>query len=288
MDRSLTRWLSCPACRSESLALEASSEEGEIEEGRLSCSACGEEYEIREGIPYLLPAELRGLLDERVRAVPGEQFEQYQTEATPAVGKLLGRLAGNASVVLDIGSGRAPYLHLFGGDVVCLDLYPQFLEGLRERSTSTLRVHPVCASATHLPFRNGFADLVFASEVIEHLRPEEAHEALREWPAKSRRWCVIDTPNGEEGSPITRLRHLIYRTRSLTTVEHPDLPELDHHSMFSPETFREAGFECHGCIGWVSRKRFRVGPLWDIYDAIAWRLPAIGGTLVAVKCQQGV
>jgi hypothetical protein len=230
----------------------------------------------------LVPHELRSRPEQRSRSERAADLANYRTEATPAVSKLLTKLGSETSVILDIGSGRSPYLDLFSGDVVCVDLYPEFLYDLQKRSTERVRVHPVCATATRLPFHRGFADLVFASEVIEHLKPEEADAALATWPTYARLWCVIDTPNGEESAAITRLRHLIYRGEQ-TGGEHPDLPELEHHSNFSPETFRNAGYECHGCIGWVSRKRFRLGPLWDLYDAIAWRVPEIGGTLVAVQ-----
>jgi uncharacterized protein YbaR (Trm112 family) len=284
----LLRWLCCPVCRASPLLLaEDVREDGALITGTLSCPECQGTYEIRNGIPILLPADLRKELDLRLNDVEDRDFSAYQTNATPAVTALLGELARNSEVVLDIGSGRSPYRHLFQGDLVCVDLYPHFLYELDKEVRPGLRVHPVCASATHLPFRDGFADLAFASEVIEHLAPGDAQDALYAWPRFAKKWCVIDTPNGEEHALITRLRHLIYRTESLTEVAHPDLPELDHHSTFSPKTFRTAGYKCHGCIGWVSRERFRFGKLWDLYDAIAWRLPSIGGTLIAVAPGRG-
>jgi uncharacterized protein YbaR (Trm112 family) len=283
MDRRLLQWLCCPVCRSSPLALAEDMEEnGAVITGTLSCHDCQAAYLIRRGIPLLLPPQLLAELDLRLNDVEEHDFSVYRTDATPAVAALLGQLAHTSEVVLDIGSGRAPYRHLFHGDLVCVDLYPHFLYDLDDAANGGLRLHPVCASATDLPFREGFADLVFASEVIEHLTPGDAREAMYAWPRLAKKWCVIDTPNGKEDSLITRLRHLIYRTKSLTEVAHPDLPELDHHSTFSPETFRAAGYECHGCIGWVSRQRFRLGKIWDLYDAIAWRVPSIGGTLIAV------
>jgi uncharacterized protein YbaR (Trm112 family) len=268
------------------LALNSDSDQAEVTTGTLSCAGCGAAYTIERGIPFLLPQELRAAREQQRSAVPPADFAHYQTEATPAVSRLLAKLGSEARIVLDIGSGRAPYLGLFSGDVVCVDLYPEFLYDLRQSAAPNVRVHAVCATATQLPFQRGFADLVFASEVIEHLKPEEAQDALEAWPRYARQWCVIDTPNGEEDAPITRLRKLLYRDEK-TGGEHPDAPALEHHSTFSPATFRTAGYECHGCIGWVSRKRFRLGPFWDVYDAIAWRMPALGGTLVAVKTGGG-
>ena len=40
------------------LTIEAE-EDGEIVEGTLSCTECGEEYPIDEGIPNLLPPDMR-------------------------------------------------------------------------------------------------------------------------------------------------------------------------------------------------------------------------------------
>jgi uncharacterized protein YbaR (Trm112 family) len=288
MKRALLRWLCCPICRASSLVLAGDvQDDGAVITGTLSCAECQAVYEIRRGIPFLLPADLKARLDLRLYDAEEHHFTAYQTDATPAVTALLARLARDSDVVLDIGSGRSPYRHLFKGDLVCVDLYPQFLYELDGAVSPGLRVHPVCASATHLPFREGFADLVFASEVIEHLTPDDAHEAIYAWPRFAKKWCVIDTLNGAEHAVITRLRHLIYRSETLTEVTHPELPELDHHSTFSPQTFRAAGYECHGCIGWVSRQRFRLGKLWDLYDAIAWRVPSIGGTLIAVAPGRG-
>jgi uncharacterized protein YbaR (Trm112 family) len=288
MNRALLQWLCCPRCGAASLALEEDVKEGgEVLTGSLSCSECAAAYNIQRGIPFLLPDDLRTKLDQRLSDVQEHEFRSYQTDATPAVTALLAKLARDSQVVLDIGSGRSPYRNLFQGDLVCVDLYPHFLYELQDAGTARLRVHPVCASATHLPFRKGFADLVFASEVIEHLTPTDSQDALHVWPRFAKKWCVIDTPHGHDRSFITWLRHLVYRSQSLTETPHPDAPELDHHSTFSPQTFKAAGYECHGCIGWVSRKMFRLGRFWDLYDAIAWRIPSIGGTLIAVAPGRG-
>jgi len=283
MDVRLVEWLQCPICEATPLLTHGDvASDGQIVTGALTCRVCDAVYPIEDGIPFLLSREARRIVDERTTRVKPDTFGTYQTEGTPAVGRLLERLARSAEVVLDLGSGRAPYLPLFAGDSICVDLFPQFLRDLPRTPGERARVHPICASATQVPVRRGVADLVFASELIEHLRPTDARRALEEWPRLANQWCVVDTPNGYEGSLLTRLRHFVYRTRTLTQVEHPELPELDHHSTFSPDDFRAAGYECHGAIGWVSRKRFRLGPIWDLYDAITWRFPSIAGTLIAV------
>jgi len=63
MHRSLMDILACPVCKGP-LDLQAEREEGEeVLEGRLSCPRCGEDYPIREGIPDLLPPEVRRELE---------------------------------------------------------------------------------------------------------------------------------------------------------------------------------------------------------------------------------
>jgi len=281
MHQDVVNWVRCPTCGSTAVELNPSNT-AEVETGSIGCGSCGREYPIEHGIPFLLPPELREEVVRRAAAVSGEEFAAYETEPTPAVARVLERFARTATVVLDLGSGRAPYLPFLNGDVICLDIFPQFLRDLPRAHGERVRVHPICASATHVPIRGGAIDLVFASELIEHLEPLEADRALDEWPRLATKWCVIDTPNGHEGTLLTRLRHLVYRTESMTAVQHEELRELDHHSTFSPEDFRAAGYECHGCIGWVSRERFRFRRLWDVYDAVAWHFPAIAGTLIAI------
>lgn len=51
--------LACPLCKGE-LTLAVAEEEGdEIVRGTLACAACGEAFPIEDGIPNLLPPELR-------------------------------------------------------------------------------------------------------------------------------------------------------------------------------------------------------------------------------------
>lgn len=51
--------LVCPLCKGE-LALTVTREDGgEIAEGSLRCEACNETYPIEDGIPNMLPPDLR-------------------------------------------------------------------------------------------------------------------------------------------------------------------------------------------------------------------------------------
>ena len=59
MRKDLMDILACPMCKSE-LELKADEEDGdEVIEGSLTCAKCNEVYPIDDGIPNLLPPDLR-------------------------------------------------------------------------------------------------------------------------------------------------------------------------------------------------------------------------------------
>jgi uncharacterized protein YbaR (Trm112 family) len=59
MKATLLDILVCPLCK-QPLELKATREEGdEIVEGSLRCTSCAERYPIQDGIPNLLPPDLR-------------------------------------------------------------------------------------------------------------------------------------------------------------------------------------------------------------------------------------
>ena len=61
MRTELLEILVCPLCKAE-LALSVVTEaSGEIVEGSLTCKGCGETYPVEDGIPNMLPPDLRDL-----------------------------------------------------------------------------------------------------------------------------------------------------------------------------------------------------------------------------------
>ncbi len=56
--RDLMDILVCPVCKSD-LELKVTREAQEIEEGELVCTKCSNRYPIEDGIPNLLPPDLR-------------------------------------------------------------------------------------------------------------------------------------------------------------------------------------------------------------------------------------
>jgi len=58
MKRDLMEILCCPVCKGD-LELRVGVETDEIVEGVLYCKACGHAYEIKDGIPNLLPPDFK-------------------------------------------------------------------------------------------------------------------------------------------------------------------------------------------------------------------------------------
>lgn len=59
MKRDLMDILACPVCKGELKLSVENEEDGEIVAGSLHCDACDETYPIDDGIPDLLPPDMR-------------------------------------------------------------------------------------------------------------------------------------------------------------------------------------------------------------------------------------
>jgi uncharacterized protein YbaR (Trm112 family) len=59
MRHDLMEILACPVCKGELTLTVEQEDDEEIIEGALHCAACDETYPISEGIPNLLPPDLR-------------------------------------------------------------------------------------------------------------------------------------------------------------------------------------------------------------------------------------
>lgn len=59
MRRELLEILACPMCKGTLTMTSVAVEADEVITGTLHCAACGEDYPIEQGIPNLLPPEMR-------------------------------------------------------------------------------------------------------------------------------------------------------------------------------------------------------------------------------------
>lgn len=60
MKKDLMGILACPVCKGDlELSIDEEDDRGEVVQGSLYCRVCDERYPIEDGIPNLLPPELR-------------------------------------------------------------------------------------------------------------------------------------------------------------------------------------------------------------------------------------
>ncbi len=95
---------------------------------------------------------------------------------------------------MDVGCGDGSITNEFVNDneVTGVDLSPVALEHLDKR------VKKVLASADKLPFEDGGFDLVFSSELIEHLDDTGLARTLGEFRRLARKHILISVPNNEK------------------------------------------------------------------------------------------
>lgn len=142
-------------------------------ENSLQCHNCQSVYEIRNGIPILLPHysdKLRqSYLDsyEKLASddlkVSIEQVKEREYRHKALI-DFMGDLRGKK--VLDIGSSHALYLAQIDADFkVAFDIALPYLETIPLPSD----IVRICGDAECLPFAHNFFDIIIISDVLEHL-----------------------------------------------------------------------------------------------------------------------
>ncbi|MDD1775834.1 MAG: class I SAM-dependent methyltransferase [Candidatus Methanomethylicus sp.] len=108
---------------------------------------------------------------------------------------------GDSCTVLDLGCGYG----LFGtllryerdhrGIIIGLDAYGPYLRKIKRYSGSIYDAF-IVADARYLPFRDGAVDVVFASEIIEHLPKQGGYRIIEEAERAAKKRIIITTPRG--------------------------------------------------------------------------------------------
>jgi SAM-dependent methyltransferase len=263
MNRDLVQKLRCPIDASE-VNLVTDELQSDVKEGKLSCRTDAKHsFPISDGIPNFRSSS--------VDHVSQDMGKTYGARVTKAVARTIMDLPGDW--ILDAGCGRAAYATVVRGRYVGVDIIRPFLIEARAKSPDS---DFIAADILALPFANDSVDCVIASQVVEHFDSVRLPQAIAEMKRVARHSIVVDTPN--ESTLIHGLRRIIYRNRDV----HSDHSPLEHLTALTPKHLRSLGFQVHGCIGHVTRDRFRLPFLWDAFDAAAWRLPAIGGNLIGI------
>ena len=168
IDQKLLDLLACPRCG------------GELGPGetQISCFSCGTQYEVRGGIPVLMPEgiDLEHLAEEEklgeiMTDVPASEKDTISEEQWLLSKKeywdFVKDKLGTGKTVVNVGCGvDAAFLGLSEGNtLVAFDLMCSLLEKLRDGHGSKYNV----AGAVHgLPFRDGAFDAACCIDVVHH------------------------------------------------------------------------------------------------------------------------
>ncbi|MGH9557564.1 MAG: methyltransferase domain-containing protein [Terriglobales bacterium] len=169
-------YLVCPQCHG-GLELQVLAEQaGEVIEGRLPCGPCRRTYEVRGGVPRLLPLELSQEKQATASAFGyewthfTELTQQYRQEFLDWI-KPVGAEFFAGKVVLDAGCGKGRHAYLsasFGARAVMAVDLSDAVEAAYHNTRHLPNVHVLQADIYALPFLQPF-DYAYSIGVIHHL-----------------------------------------------------------------------------------------------------------------------
>ena len=285
MESNILDYLICPACNNYPLEKIAKTKEDSkkngCENGSIVCSKCKKNYPIIGDAPVLLDEFNTSDIIKNMFEPSSEHLE-YELKPTKKIARLLKR--HNVDTVLDVACGSGAYTSYFNcKTLISFDFSPYFINKcIREQAGNQFR-HFMVADLMNMPFKENSFDLIFASSILEHLKPNEMFQTITKFNKilKNDGIIQIDLPNSS--SVIEFTRKIMTYMKIYKNTEFDENPELGHHSFFVKKDLKELGFEVRGCIGWVTRKSLPLGVFWELYDFISWYFPSLAGTLIGTK-----
>jgi uncharacterized protein YbaR (Trm112 family) len=275
MSNSILNYVICPECRSDKLLSKTKF---------IKCTNCLTNYPVKDNILILIGKNKQKEIElswnntgeyEEMH-LTREYFDKRKEATSPQVSKLVSKFTNNKSISLNVGSGSGQYLKDIKGTIVSFDIIPYFIKETYKKLSSDKRFFLI-ADANEFPFKDNMFDLVFASQVIEHFDTKSSNKLIKKMMNSSKKTVLLDTPN--DGNTLIRLvRKIVFGGGH----SHQEDERLIHHRLMGVNDLKRLGFETHGFIGFVTRRKFRIKFVWDLYDFFAWFFPAIGGNLIGI------
>ncbi len=168
----LVELLVCPDCKSGLTLFVLEENNGRVKEGMLKCAGCSGEYEIKNYIPRFVTEEIYsssfGKEWHFYKKVKGPEMAKDEMKRMLAVEK---RDVEN-KIVLDVGCGAGSYINVcadrYGARyVVGVDL-SRSVDAAIENVGHLSNIMIIQADLFHLPFKDGYFDVVYSSGVLHH------------------------------------------------------------------------------------------------------------------------
>ena len=197
-------YLVCPSCNNSNMSVMDTTKMGDsalnvkrneaagyIGEGFITCPKCMKNYPILAGIPILLAGTKMDITAENLFN-PSTEHLEYPLEPTKKVAQLLRK--HGVDIALDVACGPGAYTSYFEcNTLVSSDLSPYFVMKCAEKEGR----HFLVADIKNMPFENDTFDLIFASSILEHLKPLEVKQVIAKFNdiLKKDGIIQIDLPN---------------------------------------------------------------------------------------------
>jgi ubiquinone/menaquinone biosynthesis C-methylase UbiE len=140
--------------------------------------------------------------------------------------KLLLDETGNNNYVLEVGCGYGDLsleLSKNGKKMAMLDISPLFLRTAKLRIKKfNLNIDVICADAHNLPFKDKCFDVVYSSQVIEHVK--QPSKFLIEELRVARSKVILICTNNFQTKALPFITYIYYRSLKCTVTE--DIPDL--------------------------------------------------------------
>jgi 2-polyprenyl-3-methyl-5-hydroxy-6-metoxy-1,4-benzoquinol methylase len=182
----------------------------------------------------------------------------------------------NAASILDVGCGFNSYVQFLDKKMyrVGVDLFDPYIEKAKKAGIHNEYFKQDVRSLGN--FKDKSFDIVYSSDVIEHLTKEEGLAMLAEMERIAKKRVIVSTPNGH---------------RHQETYDENELQK--HNSAWSANEFRKLGFSVVGMDGLralradESKIRFRPHRFWsfvaNITQFFVYRHPSSAHSLFCVK-----
>lgn len=186
MKKRLLELLACPECNDGFKIVKGQFIGGELDEGLMQCTNCGDQYPIVNGIPRMLKNKDSGYYKLcRNYEYQWTTMKWFNPELTSSRFYELTGLDNNiikGKVILDVGTGGGRWAYQLAkrnaGDVVAFD-YTEAVDYAKSICSEFNNIHFVQADIYSMPYKRESFDVIHAHGVLHNLpEPEIAMENL--------------------------------------------------------------------------------------------------------------